>query len=112
MHEWNDPEVVNAILALKEKLGFRAILHDTHHRAYTSPRDLLAFHLHLFDGVLAFGDAIRRIYSDGFGMQHVWTFHEAADVEHFRPIASERDADVSGSAIGATKSAPASWVNT
>jgi len=94
IHEWNDPEVVNAVLSLKQKLGFRALLHDTHHRAYTSPRDLLRLHLHLFDGVLAFGDAIRRIYADGFGMPRVWTFHEAADVEHFHPIASSRDADV------------------
>jgi spore maturation protein CgeB len=94
LHEWNDPELVNTVLALKHQLGFRAILHDTHHRAYTSPRDLLRFHLHLFDGVLAFGDAIRRIYADGFGVQHVWTFHEAADIEHFCPINANKDIDV------------------
>jgi spore maturation protein CgeB len=94
LHEWNEPEVVNAILALKQKLGFRAILHDTHHRAYTNPRELLRFHLHLFDGVLAFGDSIRRIYADGFGMPNVWTFHEAADVEHFHPVSCDKDADV------------------
>jgi spore maturation protein CgeB len=94
LHEWNSPALVNSVLALKERLGFRAILHDTHHRAYTSPRDLLQFHLHLFDGVLAFGDAIRRIYADGFGMQNVWTFHEAADIEHFLPIAAAKDSDV------------------
>ena len=94
LHEWNDPQLVNAVLGLKHQLGFRAILHDTHHRAYTSPRDLLRFHLHLFDGVLAFGDAIRRIYADGFGVQHVWTFHEAADIEHFCPINLNKDIDV------------------
>ena len=44
--------------------------------------------------MLAFGDAIRRIYADGFGMQNVWTFHEAADIEHFRPMSLSPDADV------------------
>jgi len=94
LHEWNDPDLVNAVLALKKQLGFRAILHDTHHRAYTTPRELLRLHLHLFDGVLAFGEAIRRIYADGFGMQNVRTFHEGADIDHFRPLASNKDSDV------------------
>src|SRR5579863_10229070 len=35
IHEWNDPLVVNKILALKKTYGFIALLHDTHHRAYT-----------------------------------------------------------------------------
>ena len=94
IHEWNDPHVVNTILGLKKKYGFKALLHDTHHRAYTSPRDILQYRLDLFDGVLAFGDAIRRIYTDGFGIKHVWTFHEAADVEHFRPLPLEKEIDV------------------
>jgi spore maturation protein CgeB len=86
IHEWNRPEVVNSLLARKQRFGFRALLHDTHHRAYTSAGEMLRFHLHLFDGVLAFGEAIRRIYTDGFGMERAWTFHEAADVENFRPL--------------------------
>lgn len=85
IHEWNDPQVVNTILALKRQYRFVALFHDTHHRAYTSARDILRFHLHLFDGVLAFGEAIRRIYSDGFGVPRSWTFHEAADVDVFHP---------------------------
>jgi spore maturation protein CgeB len=44
--------------------------------------------------VLAFGEAIRRIYSDGFGVKRVWTFHEAADIHHFFPEAAEKDTDV------------------
>ena len=72
-------------MKLKKKYGFKAILHDTHHRAYTSPRDILRFRLDLFDGVLAFGEAIRKIYTDGFGIAKAWTFHEAADVEKFHP---------------------------
>ena len=94
IHEWNDPRLVNAILALKQQLGFRVLLHDTHHRALSSPRDLLRFHLHLFDGVLAFGEPIARIYRDGFGMEKVWTFHEAADIENFRPLDMEKERDL------------------
>lgn len=94
LHEWNAPEIVNQVLALKDRLGFRVLLHDTHHRAYTSPRDILRFHLHHFDGVLAFGEAIRVIYTDGFGMPRAWTFHEAADLDHFKPLPVKKDIDV------------------
>ena len=93
VHEWNHPRLVNHILDLKAKLGFRVLLHDTHHRAYTSPREILQFNLHLFDGVLAFGEAIRRIYANGFGIARAWTFHEAADIESFRPRAVEKNID-------------------
>ncbi len=94
IHEWSEPAVVNAVLALKRKYGFRALFHDTHHRAYTSARDILRFHLHLFDGVLAFGEAIRLIYTDGFGVPRAWTFHEAADTTIFKPAEAEKRTDV------------------
>lgn len=94
IHEWNDPLVVNSILELKSKYGFRALFHDTHHRAYTSPREILKFRLDLFDGVLAFGEAIRRIYTDGFGIAKAWTFHEAADAEKFRPLDLPKQIDL------------------
>jgi spore maturation protein CgeB len=85
IHEWNEPHVVNTLLSLKKQLGFKALFHDTHHRAYTSPREILRLHLHLFDGVLAFGEPLRQIYTDGFGVPKAWTFHEAADVDTFGP---------------------------
>jgi spore maturation protein CgeB len=94
VHEWNEPEVVNQILALKRRFGFRALFHDTHHRAYTNPREILRFNLYLFDGVLTFGEALRTIYSDAFGVPRAWTFHEAADVEEFRPLEAEKSIDV------------------
>ncbi len=94
LHEWNEPEIANAILALKKKYNFRALFHDTHHRAYTNAREILQFRLDLFDGVLAFGEAIRRIYRDGFGMPRAWTFHEAADVDAFKPLAGKKVNDL------------------
>ncbi len=47
-----------------------------------------------YDGVLAFGESIRRIYADGFGLPKVWTFHEAADVSVFYPISRPKKNDV------------------
>jgi spore maturation protein CgeB len=94
IHEWNDPEVVNAILARKARFNFRALFHDTHHRAYTSARDILRFDLQHFDGVLAFGDTITKIYRDGFGMRRAWTFHEAADTTVFKPLTLAKTCDL------------------
>jgi spore maturation protein CgeB len=94
VHEWNSPEVVNTVLELKQKLGFRALFHDTHHRAYSNPREILRFRLERFDGVLAFGEAIRRIYSEGFGVPQAWTFHEAADSSNFQPSDADKSTDL------------------
>jgi spore maturation protein CgeB len=94
IHEWNDPEVANAILSLKKELGFRALFHDTHHRAYTNAREILRFRLHDFDGVLAFGEAITRLYLDGLGVSRAWTFHEAADIANFTPLDKPKENDV------------------
>lgn len=94
IHEWSDPQMVNTILSFKRQYGFCTLFHDTHHRAYTRPAEILKFHLHLFDGVLAFGEALRRVYADGFGINRVWTFHEAAAVEMFRPMPGSKEIDV------------------
>jgi spore maturation protein CgeB len=94
IHEWNEPQVVHEILARKKRMGFRALFHDTHHRAYTNANEILRFPLQLFDGVLAFGEAIRRIYADGFGVARVWTFHEAADLSVFHPMERAKQNDV------------------
>jgi spore maturation protein CgeB len=94
VHEWNDPKLVNLVLDFKQDYGFKALFLDTHHRAYTRAGEILRFHLHLFDGVLAFGEPIRRIYADGFGIEKAWTFHEAADIENFKPLEAEKQNDL------------------
>jgi spore maturation protein CgeB len=94
IHEWNDPQVVNSLLALKQEIGYLTLFHDTHHRAYTSPREILQMDLVRFDGVLCFGESIRQIYRKGFGVQRAWTFHEAADTEHFHPLPVAKNTDV------------------
>ena len=94
VHEWNHAAVVQTILRLKSRLGFRTLFHDTHHRAYTNPREILKLPLQEFDGILAFGEALRQIYLGPFGAKRVWTFHEAADVARFYPLDAEKDTDV------------------
>jgi spore maturation protein CgeB len=94
VHEWTPLEVVNTVLALRRKLGFRALFHDTHHRAYTSPQEISKLNVQRFDSVLAFGEALRRIYEQAFGAKRVWTFHEAADIAHFSPVQSPPNTDV------------------
>jgi spore maturation protein CgeB len=94
VHEWNPPELASSILELRQKLGFRGLFHDTHHRAYTNPREIARYPVAEFDGILAFGEAIRRIYEEGFGAKRVWTLHEAADTAHFFPAVAKKDTDV------------------
>jgi len=93
-HEWNDPKLIAAVLSLRPELGFKVLFHDTHHRAYTDPGALLKMQLHLFDGVLAYGEVIRKIYSERLGIAKTWTMHEAADVRHFYPRARGQSSDV------------------
>lgn len=94
VHEWTDPAVANSIVLLKRELGFRALFHDTHHRAYTSPKEIANIHLERFDGVLSFGEALTHIYRDAFGVERIWTFHEAADTAHFYPRDDAKSTDV------------------
>ncbi|WP_109486659.1 CgeB family protein [Occallatibacter savannae] len=94
LHEWNPPELAHLLLELRDELGFRLLFHDTHHRASSSPEQIRLFGTDKFDGVLAFGEALRTIYRHRFNIQRVWTLHEAADTTVFRPIAHEKQRDV------------------
>ena len=90
LHEWNRPELALALLRLREELGFGLVFHDTHHRASSSPGSIAQFGVDRFDGVLAFGESLRRLYAERFGMTRVWTLHEAADTSVFRPMSGVR----------------------
>ena len=60
----------------------------------SDPEAMATFDLDGFDGVLAFGDVLREAYRrHGWGRQ-VFTWHEAADLNLFRPqtgIRKQRD---------------------
>jgi spore maturation protein CgeB len=94
VHEWTEPALVAAIGRHRARHGgYRLFFHDTHHRAVTDPEAMAAFDLSAYDGVLAFGQALRDLYLERGWAGRAWTWHEAADVRHFRPLTrpSERD---------------------
>ena len=86
LHEWNPPSLADRLLELRSELGFRLLFHDTHHRASSSPQQIAQFRIDRFDGVLAFGEALRTIYRKRFNIARVWTLHEAADITVFHPL--------------------------
>jgi spore maturation protein CgeB len=96
VHEWNEPELVARIGAHRAwHNGYRLLFHDTHHRAATAPGEMARFDLSNYDGVLAYGEVIRRIYLERGWAARAWTWHEAADVRVFHPLpAVEPEADL------------------
>jgi spore maturation protein CgeB len=90
VHEWNDPGLVRKIGRHRRHSGKYALLfHDTHHRSITRPEAISALELGNFDGVLAFGETVRRVYLERSWASRVWTWHEAADTRVFQPAAAE-----------------------
>src|SRR5690606_15330583 len=93
VHEWNEPWLVAALGRARARGGrFRLLFHDTHHRAVSDAAGLYAFDLGAYDGVLAFGEAIREIYAARGWSGRVWTWHEAADTDLFRPSPGAEEA--------------------
>ena len=86
VHEWNDPELVAALGRLRARGGrFTLLFHDTHHRAVSAPEKMRAYDLSPYDGVLAFGSALARVYEDWGWRDRVFVWHEAADIRRFHP---------------------------
>jgi spore maturation protein CgeB len=97
VHEWNDPKLVKSIGDYRaEHAHFILFFHDTHHRAVTSPDEMRRYDLRHYDGVLAFGEVLRKIYLKKGWARRVWTWHEAADTTIFHPInkAPEKEGDL------------------
>jgi spore maturation protein CgeB len=86
VHEWNEPCLVEAIGRHRATSGgYHLLFHDTHHRSVTDREQMGRYPLHHYDGVLAFGEVIRRRYLDEGWAERVWTWHEAADMRVFHP---------------------------
>ena len=91
VHEWNDPALVAAIGRHRAAVGgYRLFFHDTHHRSMTRPEEMARYDLRHYDGVLAFGEVIRRRYLEMGWAERAWTWHEAADHRLFRPLDGKR----------------------
>jgi len=89
VHEWNDPKLISWIGKQKGKNDYKLFFHDTHHRAVSDPEMMKNFNLTNYDGVLAFGESLRKVYLDNQWHDKVWTWHEAADTTHYYPIEGE-----------------------
>jgi spore maturation protein CgeB len=86
VHEWNDPELIVRIGRHRLRGGRYALFfHDTHHRSISEPAAIAGTRLDGYDGVLAFGEAVREVYLREGWARRAWTWHEAADVSLFRP---------------------------
>jgi len=101
VHEWSEHELVRRVGAHRAAMGgpdrggFRLLFHDTHHRSVTERESMAAYDLAHYDGVLAFGDAVRDVYLREGWAARAWTWHEAADVTVFRPLPDEpREGDL------------------
>jgi spore maturation protein CgeB len=88
VHEWNEPDLVARIGAHRRasRSKWRLLFHDTHHRAITDERAMEAYDLSGYDGVLAFGAAIRDVYARKGWARRAFVWREAADVRVFRPM--------------------------
>lgn len=86
VHEWTAPAVVAELGRCRGAGGrFTLLFHDTHHRAVSDSQSIASLRLAHYDGVLAFGEALRERYvAQGWGRQ-VFTWHEAADDRLFHP---------------------------
>ncbi len=98
VHEWNDHALVGRIGEhhARSGKGYRLFFHDTHHRAVTAPREMAAYDLSRYDGVLAYGNVLRDLYLRNGWTRRAWTWHEAADTNVFHPLppAESREGDV------------------
>jgi spore maturation protein CgeB len=91
VHEWNRPELVAAVGRHRAAHGgYRLFFHDTHHRSVSRPDEMARYDLEHYDGVLAFGEVIRRRYLEMGWAERAWTWHEAADHRVFRPMDQRR----------------------
>lgn len=89
VHEWNTPELVRAIGRHRRRNNYQLLFHDTHHRAVTAPQQMAKYDLAHYDGVLAFGKVLCDLYLQRRWASRAWTWHEAADIRRFHPLAGE-----------------------
>src|SRR4051812_26931272 len=90
VHEWSDHDLVARVGQHRTTRGeYKLLFHDTHHRAITEPAAMAKYDLRHYDGVLAFGEVLRKLYLNRKWTRRAWTWHEAADTRVFRPIAGQ-----------------------
>jgi spore maturation protein CgeB len=89
VHEWNPPDLIARIGAHRARHHYVLLFHDTHHRSVSDAAGLARCNLTHYDGVLAYGEAIRQRYLAAGWTRRAWTWHEAADTRVFKPLDDE-----------------------
>ena len=95
VHEFNMREVVAKIGSQRDP-DAALLFHDTHHRGVTKPEEIAEYDLSRYDGVLAFGEVLRDKYLENAWAKRAWTWHEAADVTVFHPLAGDPGSKLPG----------------
>jgi spore maturation protein CgeB len=96
VHEWSSHDLVRHVGRhhARRDSAYVLLFHDTHHRSVSDAASMAAYDLSNYDGVLAYGEVIRRRYLEQRWAAQAWTWHEAADTRVFHPmpeVARERD---------------------
>lgn len=92
VHEWSSRELIDQLGEARRRRDFVLLFHDTHHRLVTDRATMRRFDFSFFDGVLAYGDVLSRLYLAERLARRAWTWHEAADARRFHPIRNREPA--------------------
>ncbi len=84
VHEWNPPRLLERLARKPRK--YRLFFHDTHHRCVSDSNFAASDLLRDYDGVLAYGESLKREYLKKKLSSRIWVWHEAADTRVFKPI--------------------------
>jgi spore maturation protein CgeB len=90
VHEWNSHALIERIGEARRGRDFVLLFHDTHHRLVTDRASMRKYDFTHFDGVLAYGEVLRRLYLAERLVPRAWTWHEAADTRRFHPIKARK----------------------
>ncbi|MCB0310131.1 MAG: glycosyltransferase, partial [Bdellovibrionales bacterium] len=100
VHEWNSPALVKAIGQHRKIKGQYCLLfHDTHHRLISAGCEFGRDYLSGYDGILAFGEALREMYNQRGYRLNTFTWHEAADIELFKPLGTPKGSAPKSAAV-------------
>jgi spore maturation protein CgeB len=96
VHEWSAHELVARVGQHRSRRrDYVLLFHDTHHRSVTQPAEMSHYDLRHYDGVLAYGAAVREVYQRNDWASRVFVWHEAADTRVFQPVPGvAREGDV------------------
>src|SRR4051812_1246263 len=74
VHEWNPHSLIARIGEARRGRDFVLLFHDTHHRLVTDRAAMRAYDFTHFDGVLAYGEVLRRLYVTERLVPRAWTW--------------------------------------